>query len=162
MPKLFQIASGLGLLVASTMGVAGTAAAQTRVEVGVLNCAVSGGAGFVIGSSKRLECTFKGPGGRHEPYFGRVNKIGLDVGSTTQGVMAWAVFAPTRADVEPGALAGNYAGVSGEATVGVGLSANALIGGSRRTIALQPLSVGAQEGLNFAVGVTALTLEPGY
>jgi len=161
MSKLVQANVALGLLTAiATSLCSGAASAQTRVEVGVLNCAVSGGAGFVIGSSKRLECTFKGPG-RKEPYYGRVNKIGLDLGATTQGVMAWAVLAPTRNDVGPGALAGNYAGLSGEASVGVGLSANALVGGSRRTIALQPLSVGAQEGLNLAVGVAALTLEPG-
>jgi hypothetical protein len=162
MSKSARAGVALGLLTAISVGQsAGTAVAQTRVEVGVLNCAVSGGAGFVIGSSKRLECTFKSSG-RQEPYYGRINKIGLDLGATTQGVMAWAVLAPTRNDVGPGALAGNYAGVSGEATVGVGLSANALVGGSRRTLALQPLSVGAQEGLNLAVGVTALTLEPGY
>lgn len=162
MLKVNPIAVAFSLLAAAATVGAGTAIAQTRVEVGVLRCSVSGGAGFVIGSSKQLECTFKGPGGRQQAYYGRVNKIGFDVGTTTQGVMAWAVLAPTRRDIEPGALAGNYAGVSGEATVGVGLSANALVGGSRRTIALQPLSVGAQEGLNFAVGVTALTLEPGY
>jgi hypothetical protein len=162
MPKPTLTTIAKGLLFVSTMAWTGGAAAQTRVEVGVLNCAVSGGAGFLIGSSKRLECTFKGPAGQREPYYGRVNKIGLDVGATSHGVMSWAVLAPTRDDVGSGALAGNYAGVSGEATVGVGLSANALVGGSRRTIALQPLSVGAQEGLNFAVGVTALTLEPSY
>jgi len=162
MPNPAQMTTALGLFAALAMTGAGSAAAQTRVEIGVLNCAVSGGAGFVIGSSKRLECTFKSPGGRREPYYGRVNKIGLDVGTTTQGTMAWAVLAPTSGEIGPGGLAGNYAGVSGEATVGVGLSANALVGGSRRTIALQPLSVGAQEGLNLAIGVTALTLEPGY
>ncbi len=137
------------------------AAAQSRVEVGVLNCEVSGGAGFLIGSSKRLACTFKGSGGRTEHYFGRVNKFGLDVGATARGVMAWAVFAPTQDRLGPGALAGNYGGVSGEATLGVGVSANALVGGSRQTIALQPLSVGAQQGFNLAVGVAALTLDPG-
>jgi len=134
--------------------------AQPTVEVGVLNCAVSGGVGFVIGSSKRLECVFQS-GARREAYYGRINKYGLDIGGTSTGVIAWAVLAPARGDVEPGALAGTYAGVSGEATVGVGLGANALIGGSRRSIALQPLSVSAQQGLNLAVGIAALTLEPG-
>lgn len=139
----------------------GGAAAQSGVEVGVLNCSVSGGAGFVIGSSKRLECVFQS-GDRREPYYGRINKFGLDVGVTSTGVIAWAVLAPTRTVVEPGVLAGTYGGVTGEATVGVGVGANALVGGSRRTITLQPLSVGAQQGLNLAVGVASLTLEPGY
>jgi hypothetical protein len=140
---------------------ANSAQAQTRVEIGVLSCAVTGGAGFIIGSSKRIDCTFQS-GDHREPYVGRINKFGLDVGVTTTGAIAWAVLAPTRSNIESGALAGTYAGVSGEATLGVGLGANALVGGSRQSFALQPLSVGAQQGLNLAVGIAALTLEPAY
>jgi hypothetical protein len=33
-----------------------------------------------------------------------------------------------------------------------------LVGGSRRTISLQPLSVSGQVGINLAVGVAGLTL----
>jgi hypothetical protein len=146
------------LIMAATLGVV---AAQPAVEVGVLNCMVSGGAGFVVGSSKRLECVFEGSGHR-ERYFGRINKYGIDLGATATGFITWAVFAPTANGLEPGALSGSYGGVSGEATVGVGLGANALVGGSKRSIALQPLSVGAQQGLNLAVGIAELTLEPGY
>ncbi|HZM08124.1 MAG TPA: DUF992 domain-containing protein, partial [Methylocella sp.] len=54
-----------------------------------------------------------------------------------------------------------YVGVDASATVGVGLGANALVGGSNRSIALQPLSVQAQTGLALAGGVAALTLRPG-
>lgn len=161
MSVLARMATILSLLVAPTItAMPTTVAADPAVEVGVLNCSVSGGAGFVIGSSKRLECLFQS-GGRREPYYGRINKYGLDVGVTSTGVIAWAVLAPTRDALEPGALAGTYGGVTGEATVGIGLGANALVGGSRRSIALQPLSVGAQQGLNLAVGVAALTLERG-
>ena len=60
-----------------------------------------------------------------------------------------------------GALAGGYAGVSAEATAGLGIGANALLGGSNKSIALQPLSVQGQEGLNIAVGVAELRLRPG-
>jgi hypothetical protein len=59
-----------------------------------------------------------------------------------------------------GALAGNYAGASAEATVGAGLGANVLVGGSNRTVALQPISVQGQAGLNLAVGVAGLELQP--
>jgi hypothetical protein len=48
--------------------------------------------------------------------------------------------------------------VSGNAAVGLGLGANVLIGGSRRSITLQPLSVEGQIGLNLALGVANLTL----
>ena len=72
--------------------------------------------------------------------------------------MVWAVF---RADQSPyGALAGQYAGASAEATVGAGVGANALMGGSNRTVTLQPLSVQGQAGLNLAAGVAGLTLRP--
>jgi hypothetical protein len=55
-------------------------------------------------------------------------------------------------------LAGTYVGGSGSASLGVGLGANALIGGSHRSIALQPLSVEGQVGVNLALGVAGLTL----
>jgi hypothetical protein len=70
--------------------------------------------------------------------------------------MVWAVFTQTVAG--PGFLAGDYVGASGEATLGAGLGANVLIGGSNRTLTLQPVSVGGQIGLNLAVGVAALYL----
>ncbi len=151
----------LGLFVFFGACASGAASAQPAVEVGVLKCTVSGGAGFVIGSSKRLDCVFQS-GDRREPYLGRIDKFGIDVGATSTGVIAWAVFAPAAHGVGPDALAGDYGGVTGEATIGVGLGANVLVGGSKRSIALQPLSVGAQQGLNLAVGIAALALVPGH
>ena len=71
--------------------------------------------------------------------------------------MIWSVFAPSGW-VSRGALAGIYAGATAEATVGAGLGANVLVGGSDRSIALQPLSVQGQAGLNVAVGVADLIL----
>ena len=134
----------------------GDALAQARVEVGVLTCSVRGGTGFIIGSTKDLRCTFHKPG-RDEFYRGTISKFGIDIGVTRQSAIAWAVLAPT-ANIPPGSLNGNYGGVSAEATVGLGIGANALIGGSNRGIVLQPLSVQAQEGLNIAAGVAALSL----
>jgi hypothetical protein len=45
-------------------------------------------------------------------------------------------------------------------TVAAGLGANVLVGGSNQTVALQPLSIGGQVGLNLAVGVADLHLRP--
>jgi Protein of unknown function (DUF992) len=75
------------------------------------------------------------------------------------GALAWAVFAPT-AGPPPGALADDYLGASGEITAGVGVGANILFGGSKRTIALQPVSVEGQLGVNLALGVSGLALRP--
>ena len=151
--------SALALTVATLAG-ASQANAVDRVEIGVLDCTVAGGAGFIFGSSKDLTCTFNPSqdGRKKETYSGSINKFGIDIGKTEKTVIKWGVLAPTGDDYPPGALAGNYGGVSGEATVGVGLGANALIGGSSETIVLQPISVQAQEGLNVALGIAQLRL----
>ena len=70
-----------------------------------------------------------------------------------------ALIAPT-AEVKPGALAGDYAGATGGASVGVGAGANVLVGGSNKTISLQPVSVEGSTGLNVAGGRGALSLSP--
>ncbi len=135
----------------------GDATAQkTRVEVGVLTCSASGSQGYIIGSTRELRCRFNRPG-RDENYRGSINKFGLDIGATKAATISWAVLAPTNT-IPSRALSGTYAGVSAEATVGLGVGANALIGGSDRSIVLQPLSVQAQQGLNIAAGVSQLQL----
>ena len=73
--------------------------------------------------------------------------------------MSWLVLAPTEAEPYEGGLDGSYQGVSAEATVGVGLGANVMVGGSEDTLALQPISVNTQNGLNFAIGVGEITLQ---
>ena len=109
-----------------------------------------------MGSTKTLSCQFNNQSGS-ENYRGQISKFGLDIGQTTQSTIAWAVFAPS-VNISSGALQGNYGGVTAEATVGVGLGANVLVGGSSQSIALQPVSVQAQQGLNIAAGVAALEL----
>ena len=136
------------------------AALAQNVRLGALSCDVGGGIGLFITSKKALRCIYTPEGGgTMEPYSGSIEKFGLDIGATTQGQMIWVVYAPTRGSA-PFALAGQYAGATAEASVGAGGGANALIGGSSRTITLQPVSVQAQQGLNLAVGVAALTLRP--
>jgi hypothetical protein len=134
------------------------AEAQTRTRVGVLACDVSAGIGLIVGSQRDVACTFAPvAGGRRETYVGRITRFGLDVGVTGGGELIWTVFAPTDA-FSPSQLAGTYAGAGAEATVAVGLGANVLVGGSQDTVALQPVSVQSQTGLNLAVGVTGITL----
>jgi hypothetical protein len=129
------------------------------VRVGVLTCQVAGGAGFVFGSSKDLRCHFESASGKGERYVGAINKYGIDVGVTGPAVLTWAVLAPTT-NVRHGALAGTYVGASAEATAGVGAGAHVLVGGSDKTISLQPLSVQGQTGVNAALAVSELVLDP--
>ncbi len=132
---------------------------DNSVRVGVLTCKVSGGTGFVFGSSKALRCHFDASSGRGERYVGKIDKFGIDIGVTGDAVMTWAVVAPTS-KFGRGALAGTYVGASAEATAGVGGGANVLVGGSNKTISLQPLSVQGQTGVNAALAVSELVLDP--
>lgn len=133
-------------------------AAEGGVKVGFLNCNVASGFGFIFGSSREVKCTYSPAPGKAETYKGKITKFGVDIGYLNAAVMVWAVFAPT-ADLKPGSLAGDYAGVTGSATVGVGVGANVLVGGSNNSFTLQPLSIEGSTGLNVAAGIASLTLE---
>ena len=154
MSRAFSIAAGAAAIAA--LATVPGAQAQSRVEVGVLTCTASASTGFIIGSNREISCRFNRQG-KDEFYSGTISKFGLDLGVTKQAKIAWAVLAPTSS-LPRRSLVGGYGGVSAEATVGVGVGANALIGGSDKSIVLQPLSVQSQEGLNIAAGVTSLTL----
>jgi len=145
----------IGLLSLAVM--ASAADAKSGVKIGVLTCEVEGGAGFIIGSSKAVDCVYDpASGARQEHYTGSIGKLGIDIGVTDRAVLGWAVFAPGK--VGKGALKGSYTGASAEATVVVGLGANVLVGGFKKGINLQPISVQGQTGLNIAAGVASLKL----
>jgi hypothetical protein len=145
------------LALATTLAVSGTSFAAEHVEVGKLDCDVSAGVGLIVTEKQDVSCVFAPTaGGTAEKYTGNINEIGIDLGSTTKAKMAWLVYAP--ASREKGALAGTYTGVSADAAVGIGLGANVLVGGQHGTVSLQPLSLKTEEGLNVAVGISALTL----
>ena len=155
----FRSALGAATLTLGAAALAAPASAQPPgVQAGVLTCNVSAGWGFVFGSTRALRCTFSA-NGQFEHYAGHISKFGVDIGYVQGGVMVWGVFAPT-AQIGPGALAGSYVGATASATAGVGAGANALVGGSDRTISLQPVSIEGNTGLNVAAGVGAMTLRP--
>ena len=135
-----------------------TSAEAAGVKVGVLTCNVDGGWGFIIGSSKAVHCNYVPNDGYGEHYFGDISKIGVDIGYTSGGVIVWDVIAATS-DFRPGALEGGYGGVSAQATVGLGVGANVLLGGFDRSIALQPVSIEGTTGLNVAAGIGAVNLK---
>ncbi len=132
-------------------------ASPEGVKVGVLNCEISGGVGYIVGSSKDVRCAFHPNRGEPDRYEGSISKLGVDVGFTTGGRMVWNVVAPTS-DIRSGALAGDYAGATAGATVGVGLGANVLVGGLDKSIALQPVSVEGNTGLDVSAGIGNLSL----
>jgi len=139
-------------------GVNSPVLAQSSTKAGILTCQTSASIGLIVGSHQRLRCRFAPDnGGPPEVYSGHIGRLGLDVGIRAGGVLAWAVLAPTDG-VRHGALAGTYVGVNADASLGLGAGAKVLVGGSHRSIALQPVSVVGQAGVNLALGVASLTL----
>ena len=154
MKRLFRI-----LVIGGTVAVAGLPVqAESGVKVGFLTCEVASGFGFIFGSSRDLDCTYSDAMGKKvSGYKGAISTFGVDIGYIQGGIIAWGVIAPTT-DVAPGALEGQYAGVSASATVGLGAGANVLVGGLNKSITLQPVSVSGTTGLNAAAGITAISL----
>jgi hypothetical protein len=134
--------------------------AQAFVEAGGLQCRSPGGVGFIVGAVLNFDCVYQpSVGGPAFHYVATIRRVGLDLGFQRDVSMGWVVFAPTN-NISPVDLAGNYGGVQAGATVGVGLGANALIGGSNNSFALQPVSGQAQVGLNVSAGFAGLELRP--
>ena len=144
------------------LAIAGTAAsgdaASGGVKAGYLKCDVEGNVSFIFGSSRDMVCVYTPESGkRRDRYSGKVKKFGVDIGYQDSGVILWGVIAPT-ADIGPGALSGDYGGVTADAAAGYGVGANALLGGSSKSIVLQPLSVEGIKGINIAAGIGILSL----
>jgi Protein of unknown function (DUF992) len=153
-----KLAVAIGALSLAAGALASGSPAQAQaVKAGTLTCNVSSGFGLIFGSSKAVNCTFSPVGGPPQNYVGSIDKFGVDIGYTKGGVLVWTVLAPTTSPA-PGSLAGSYGGVTASATAGAGGGANVLVGGSGKTITLQPLSIEGNTGLNVAAGVAALTL----
>lgn len=131
------------------------------VKIGYLTCDIGGGVGYVLGSAKEATCAFSSTIGSDplDTYTGTIRKMGVDLGFTTRSKLVWAVFAPT-AGYHQGSLGGLYQGATAEATVGAGIGANILVGGTSGSIHLQTVSVTGQIGLNLAATGTSVTLTP--
>src|SRR5580658_7246957 len=118
MSKIMRLTATLFTAIVGIAALAAPASAQSAVKVGTLSCNVASGFGFIFGSSKAINCTYSGVGGQYEHYVGSITKFGADIGYTSGGVIVWTVVAPVAA-MRPGALAGNYGGVTASATFGV-------------------------------------------
>ena len=147
-------------MVVTALLVGPTNAQPSQVRVGTLACSMSSSIGLILGSQKNVSCNFKGqrPGEPEEAYTGTMTTIGIDIGVTTGGAIIWGVFASTNHYA--GMLTGKYIGATAEVSIAAGLGANVLVGGSNQSVALQPLSVQGQLGLDIAGGIGALELHP--
>ncbi|MCA9232748.1 MAG: DUF992 domain-containing protein [Planctomycetales bacterium] len=135
-------------------------AQSNKVVAGTLTCKGKGTVGLILGSKQTLACSYN-PAGKKNPkhaYTATITKLGLDIGIKGPSVMVWTVLGSTT-ELPGEALAGKYGGLSADASIGIGAGANTLIGGSKDSVVLQPLSVQGQTGINLAVGIAGLTLK---
>ena len=150
-------ALGISMSVLGLAGAPGAKAQSTDVPPsGVLRCDISGGVGFIFGSTRKLACTYSSTQGRSEFYSGRINKFGIDVGFLRSGIILWSVLAP-GVNTVAGALEGRYGGISAQIAAGRGIGANALIANNK--IMLNPLSIEGLRGINVAFAISGLKLE---
>jgi Protein of unknown function (DUF992) len=135
----------------------GVASAQS-LKAGVLQCHLSGGVGMILMMNQSLDCVFKSNSGARTHYIGRLTNVGANIGISGPGRMVWGVLAASN-DLAPGALAGDFVGAQGSVAVGAGAGGAVLVGGSNRSISLQPISVSVGTGLNVSAGVGSLNLQ---
>jgi hypothetical protein len=160
MRRSFTLAGVTAIILATSFAAANAQQPMQRVQVGILECRGGSSVGFIVGSVTNLGCVLRADGMPDDRYVATIRKVGIDLGITQESTLAWGVFAPS-ARLGPGDLSGDYAGAQGSASIGVGIGGNVLVGGSANSIALQPLSVQGQLGLNVAAGLESLELRPG-
>jgi hypothetical protein len=152
-----NVLAGATFLAAAAFGLP-AAAAPAKLVAGTLTCKGKGTVGMILGSQESLNCVFQSPNGlHHSRYFAKITKFGLDIGIKGESTLVWTVLSTTT-DLPRNALEGNYGGATAGVAIGVGGSANVLIGGSNDSVVLQPLSVEGQTGLNVSAGVSGLSL----
>lgn len=157
-PIRLSLLAGCATVLAAAFATVSPASADPKVALGTLTCHGHGGVGLIFGSKESMNCEFTtAVSGRVFPYHATITQVGIDIGFTGASTLVWTVLGGTST-VPGDALDGSYGGVTAGAAVGIGASANALIGGSNQSIVLQPLSVEGQTGLNLSAGVAGLTL----
>lgn len=145
------------MAIAAVSAIAFIGTANAGGKLGVLSCDVEGGWGAVIGSKKEVTCTFTNTKGHTTEYVGSISRLGVDVGYLGNRKIVWAVVGV--GNNKKANLSGTYIGASASATVIVGVGANALIGGMKNGIVLNPVSVEGSTGVAVAAGIASLTLE---
>ncbi|MCC8955404.1 DUF992 domain-containing protein [Bradyrhizobium sp. Pear77] len=158
-----QILAVLGAVCVWSGSVSSAGSQQASwTQIGMLACKVDPSIGFVVFGHQSMSCRFtQDPPFPIQFYEGALNTVGIDIGVSAGGALAWAVLAPT-AGPPVGALAGEYVGASGDIGLGLGAGVNVLVGGSGRSFALQPVSVEGAIAINVTVGVSGLQLRPIY
>ena len=145
----------LGFMLVGTPAYSQGSSIRTRV----LTCRTSASVGLIVGSRQRLRCQLKTDNGKIQNYTGTIGRLGLDVGVTAGGADGMGGLGQYRQHSLRRARRRLCRGER-RRILGAGVGANVLVGGTRKSISLQPLSVEGQVGVNLALGIAKMTLTP--
>jgi Protein of unknown function (DUF992) len=129
----------------------------TRIYIGALTCNVSGSTGYVLGSTKKLDCLFLNKNGTTAQYDGENRKYGIDIGYTRAVHSVRRVYS-LGSDKGADALGGNYVGEQSTVAMSSQAGRDWLYGGRDREIGMIASGVVKDAGYNFATGVAEMSL----
>ena len=134
------------LLIAAALLV-GPVVAQSKVEVGMLNCKVTDVSNVVLHTTQNFDCTFKAADGEEEAYTGKITKIGIDLSIKQDFELVWSVVSASELMATDKSLAGTYVGGGADVALGAGMGTKVLVGRDSDNISLQPVSITGVEGV---------------
>ena len=148
-------ALGLAATIALTMS---ASLAHARADIGVMTCNLTSVENDIVYTNEEFSCEFKPKTGDTQTYTGEIKALGVNLSVTKDVTLVWGVLAPSADAAEAGALAGRYVGGTASVALGAGAAANVLIGGSKHTVALQPISASGIIGTGAALDIEEFEL----
>ncbi|WP_020697531.1 DUF992 domain-containing protein [Reyranella massiliensis] len=135
-----------------------TTNANSRIYIGALSCNVAGGTGYVLASSKTMECVFLDRNGQSAEYSGTINKVGIDIGYTKAVHTVWRVYS-LGSDRKANQLSGTYVGEQGTVAAGGQAGGNWIFGGPNAEIGMVASGIVKDAGYNLATGIAEMSLK---
>lgn len=131
---------------------------NSRIYIGALSCNVAGGTGYVLGSSKTMECVFLSKDGQSAEYSGTINKVGIDIGYTKAVHTVWRVYS-LGSDRKANQLSGTYVGEQGTVAAGNQAGGNWIYGGPNAEIGMVASGIVKDAGYNLATGIAEMSIK---
>jgi len=136
-----------------------TTNANSRIYIGALSCNIAGGTGYILASSKKMECVFLSKDGLSSAeYTGTINKVGIDIGYTKAVHTVWRVYS-LGSDRKANQLSGTYVGEQGTVAAGGQAGGNWLYGGANAEIGMVASGIVKDAGYNLATGIAEMSIK---
>ena len=131
---------------------------NSRIYIGALSCNIAGGTGYVLGSSKSMDCVFLDRNGHSAEYTGTINKVGVDIGYTKAVHTVWRVYS-LGSDRKPNQLSGTYVGEQSTVAAGGQAGGNWIYGGPNAEIGMVASGIVKDAGYNLATGIAEMSIK---